>query len=106
MVDRVVEDIVEGVVVLLFGLDHFGPEPLAEDVMPPAVPFVEGAGVLAVEVAHAVGEIRQRRFDDQVVVIAHQAACVQLPAVALPASCNDRASSRASSRDTQRPQPN
>jgi hypothetical protein len=89
VVDRVVEDVVEGVVVLLFGLDHFGPEPLAEDVMPPAVQFVEGAGVLAVEVAHPVGEIRQRRFDDEVVVVAHQAMGVQLPAVAVHDAAQD-----------------
>ena len=44
---------------------------------------VERPRVLAVEVAHAVGEIRQRRFDDEVVVIAHQAMGVQLPPVAV-----------------------
>ena len=82
MVDRVVEDVVESVVVLLFGLDHFGPEPLAEDVMSLAVPFVEGTGVLAVEVAHPVGEIRQWGLDHQVVVIAEETACVEAPAIA------------------------
>jgi hypothetical protein len=81
-VDRVVEDVVEGVVVLLFRLDHLGPEATAEDVVPAAVPLVERARVLAIQVAHAVGEIRERRLDDEVVVVAEQAARMQPPAVA------------------------
>jgi hypothetical protein len=80
--DRVVEDVVERVVVLLFGLDHLGPEATAEDVVPAAMPLVEGSCVLAVQVAHAVGEVRQRRLDDEVVVVAEQAAGMQPPAVA------------------------
>jgi hypothetical protein len=48
----------------------------------PFVPFVEGAGVAAVQVAHPVGEVRQRSLDEEVVVIAHQAAHVRAPAVA------------------------
>jgi hypothetical protein len=82
VVDGVVEDIVDGVVVLLLGLDHPGPEPLAEDMVLSAVPFVEGAGELAVEISHPVGEVGQRRLDDQVIVIAEQAAGVKAPAVA------------------------
>jgi hypothetical protein len=39
---------------------------LAEDVVPAAVPLVEGAGVLAVQVAHAVGEVRKRGLDEEV----------------------------------------
>jgi hypothetical protein len=89
MVDRVVEDVVEGVVVLLLGLDHFGPEPLAEEVMPPAVPFVEGTGVLAVEVAHSVGEICQRGLDHQVVVIAEETASVEAPPIAAADALQD-----------------
>ena len=89
MVDRVVEDVVEGVVVLLFGLDHSGPEPLAEDVMPAAVPFVEGTGVLAIEIAHPVGEICQRGLDHQVVVIAEEAAGMEAPAIAAANSPQD-----------------
>jgi hypothetical protein len=34
------------------------------------VTLVEGARVLAVEVAHAVREVRERGLDDQVVVVA------------------------------------
>ena len=70
MVDGVVEDVVEGVVVLILGLDHLRPEALAEDVVLVPVTFVEGAGILAVEVAHAVGEVGQRGLDEQVVVVA------------------------------------
>jgi hypothetical protein len=54
---------------------------LAEDVVLAAVPFVEGAGVLAVQVAHAVGEVRQRGLDEEVVVVAEQAAGVEAPAI-------------------------
>ena len=82
--DRVVEDVIEGFLVLPFGLDHSGPEASSEDVVLPAVPFVEGAGVFAVQVTHALGEVRLRRLDEQVVVVAEQAAGVQAPAVAPP----------------------
>jgi len=44
--------------------------------------LVEGARVRAVEVAHAVGEVGRRRFDEEVVVVSHQAANVDAPAVA------------------------
>jgi hypothetical protein len=80
--DRVVDDVRERHFVLVLGLDQLRPEPAAEDVVAAAVSVIESPRVLAVEVAHSVGEIRQRRFDDEVVVIAHQAAGVQLPAVA------------------------
>ena len=50
--------------------------------MAPPVALVEGAGVGAVEVAHAVGEVRGRRLEDEVIVVAHEAACVHAPAVA------------------------
>ena len=84
VVDRVVEDVVEGLFVLPFGLDHSGPEASPEDVVLPAVPMVEGAGVLAVQVPHALGEVRQWCLDEQVIVVAEQAAGVQAPAVAPP----------------------
>jgi hypothetical protein len=81
-VDRVVEDVLERRAVLLLGLDHPRPEAAAEDVILPPVPFVEGTCVLAVEVAHAVREVRERRLDEQVVVVPEEAARVQAPAVA------------------------
>jgi len=49
--------------------------------VPAAVPLVEGAGVLAVQVAHAVGEVRQRGLDEEVVVVAEEAAGVEPPAI-------------------------
>jgi hypothetical protein len=82
VVDRVVEDVVERPLVLLFGLDRLGPEPAAEDVVGPVVALVEGARVLAVQVAHAFGQVPQRRLDEQVVVVAEEAAGVQPPAIA------------------------
>jgi hypothetical protein len=89
VVDRVVEDVVERVVVLLFGLDHFRPEAPAEDVILAAVAFVEGAGVLAVEIAHAVGQVGERGLYDEVIVVAEQAASVQPPAVGQVDSLED-----------------
>jgi len=81
-VDRVVQHIFERLRVLLFRLDHSGPEPFAEDMVTSTVTLIESARVLAVQVAHAVGEVRERRLDDEVVVIAEQAASVEPPAVA------------------------
>ena len=49
--------------------------------MPAPVTFVEGARVLPVEVAHTIGQVRQGRLDEEVVVVAEQAACVQAPPV-------------------------
>jgi hypothetical protein len=46
-----------------------------------AMAFVEGACVAAVEVPHAVGEVRNRSLHDQVVVVAEQAGDVDAPAV-------------------------
>jgi hypothetical protein len=89
VVDGVVKDVVERVVVLLLRLDHSRPEALAEDVVLSAVPLVEGACVLAVEVAHAVGQVRELRLNEQVVVVAEQAAGVQPPAVGAPDALED-----------------
>jgi hypothetical protein len=48
----------------------------------PSVVLVEGARVGAVQIPHPVGEVRERSLDEQVVVVAHQAADVGAPAVA------------------------
>jgi hypothetical protein len=69
VVNRVVDDVLERVVVLVLGLDHLRPESATEDVVLSTVAFVEGPCVLAVEVAHPVGEVCERRFDEQVVVV-------------------------------------
>jgi hypothetical protein len=81
VVDRVVEDVSEGFLILLFGLDLFGPEAPAEDVVLAGVAVVERPGVLAVQVAHSVREVRERCLEEQVVVVAEQAAGVHAPAV-------------------------
>jgi hypothetical protein len=67
---------------LLFGLDHPGPETATEDVISAAMSFVEGTCVLAVQITHAVREVRKRRLDKKVIVVAEQTARVQPPAVA------------------------
>jgi hypothetical protein len=87
VVHRVVEHVFEGLGVLLVGLDHNGVEAASEDVVAARVALVERPGVPTIEVAHSLGEIRGGSFDDEVVVVAEQAARMELPAVpALDAS--------------------
>jgi hypothetical protein len=81
VVDGVLEDVLDGVVVLLLRFDQLRPEAPAEDVVAASVALVEAPGVAAVEVAHAIGEVRHRRLDDQVIVVAEEAAHVDAPAV-------------------------
>jgi hypothetical protein len=81
VVERILDDVFERGFVLLLRFDQLGPEASAKDVVAAAVPFVEGARVGAVQVAHAIGEVRDRRFDNQVVVVPHQAADMGAPAV-------------------------
>jgi hypothetical protein len=82
VVDRVVEDVLEGRAVLLFGLDGSRPEAAAEDVTLTAVSLIEGTCVLPVQVAHPFRQIREWGLDEQVVVVAEETSRVQLPAVA------------------------
>jgi hypothetical protein len=58
-------------------------------VAPAAVLRVEGLCVAAVQTAHARRELLSGRLDDEVVVVAHQAAGVQLPAVLVDDSRQD-----------------
>ena len=80
--DGVVDHVLECGGVLLFGLDHLRPEAPAEDVVGTAVPLVEGPRIAPIQVAHAVGQVRPRRLDDEVIVVAQEAAGVEAPAVA------------------------
>jgi hypothetical protein len=79
--DGVLQDVLQRSLQMLIGFDQSRREALAEDVVAASVERVEGAGVLAVEIAHPGGEIRLRGLDDEVVVVAHQAAGVEAPAV-------------------------
>jgi hypothetical protein len=90
MVKRVVEDVFDSRGVLILGLEGLRPEPPPEDVVAAPVAVVEGACVGAVQVTHAVGEVGQRRLDDEVVVIAHEAADVDPPAITAPDTVEDR----------------
>jgi hypothetical protein len=81
-VDRVVENVFVGVRVLVLRLDQHRVEAPSEHMVAAPMALVEGARVRAVEVAHAVGEVGRRRFDEEVVVVSHQAANVDAPAVA------------------------
>ncbi|MEN3313721.1 MAG: hypothetical protein V7645_3050 [Actinomycetota bacterium] len=80
--ERIVDDVVDGRLVLLLRFDHFRPVATAEDVVLPLVALVEGAGIGTVQIAHPICEVRQWRLDQEVVVVAHQAAHVSEPAVA------------------------
>ena len=82
VVEGIVEDVFDGVRVLLLRLDQLRPEAATEDVIVAPVALVEGTRVGAVQVPHAVGEVRRRGFDHQVVVVPQQAADVGPPPVA------------------------
>jgi hypothetical protein len=82
VVDRIFDDVLEGGVVLLLGLDHLGPVAAPENVVLASVALVEGPGVGAVQVPHALVEVGRGRLHQEVVVVAHQAAHVHPPPVA------------------------
>jgi hypothetical protein len=79
--DRIVEDVLERGLILLFRFDRLRPVAASEDVILAPVPLVEGASVAAVQVAHSLVQVGGRRFQDEVVVVPHQAADVDAPAV-------------------------
>jgi len=56
--DRVLQDVLQRGLEMLFRLDQSRGKALAEDVVAAAVDRVEGASVLAVEIAHAGREVR------------------------------------------------
>ena len=89
MVDRVVDHVVERIGVLLLGFDQLRPETPPEDVVLGAMALVEGTGVGAVQVTHAIREVRRRRLDDEVIVVAHQAPDVDAPLVAVADAVQD-----------------
>ena len=79
--DRILEDVLERGHVLLLGFDRLRPVAAPEDVILAPVPLVEGTGVAAVQVAHPFVQVGSRRFQDEVVVVPHQAGDVDAPAV-------------------------
>jgi hypothetical protein len=82
VVGRIVDDVFQGRLVLLLRLDQPRPVAAAEEMVLATVLLVESARVAAVQVPHARVEVRGRGLDDQVVVVPHEAARVQAPAVA------------------------
>ena len=66
--DGVLKDELERRLELLVRFDALGAEPLAENVVAAPVHRVERARVLAVQVAHPVGEIRVQRLHDELVM--------------------------------------
>lgn len=46
------------------------------------MPVVEAARVVTIQITHPLGEVRSSDLDDEVVVVPHQAGCVDAPAVA------------------------
>jgi hypothetical protein len=79
--DRIVEDVLERGLVLLLGFDRLRPVAAPENVVLSPVPLIEGAGVAAVQVAHSLVQVGGGCFQDEVVVVSHQAADVDAPAV-------------------------
>src|SRR3954469_6502902 len=67
--DRILEYVLQRRLQLLVALDGLRGKTLAEDVVAAAVERVEGACVLSVQVAHAGGQVRLQRLDDEVVVL-------------------------------------
>ena len=82
MVERVVDDVFERGLVLLLRFDQLRPEAAAKDMVAAAMALVEGSRVDAVQVSHAVREVRDGRLDDEVVVVPQQAADMNAPVVA------------------------
>jgi hypothetical protein len=82
VVGRIVDDVFQGRLVLLLRLDQLRPVAAAEEMVLPTVLLVESPCVATVQVTHAGVEVRGRGLDDQVVVVSHQAARVDAPAVA------------------------
>src|SRR5512133_3480899 len=56
VVDRILDDVLEGRVVLRLGLDHLRPVAAPEKVVLASMPLVEGTGVRPVQVPHALIE--------------------------------------------------
>jgi hypothetical protein len=79
---RIVEDVLERGPVLLLGFDRLRPVAASEEVVLASMPLVEGAGVAAVQVAHPLVQVGSRCLEDEVIVVPHQAADVDAPAVA------------------------
>jgi hypothetical protein len=77
-----VDDVFQGRLVLLLRLDQLRPVAPAEKMVLAAVLLVEGACIAAVQIPHARVEVRGRGLHNEVVVVSHQAARVQAPAVA------------------------
>jgi hypothetical protein len=77
------EDVRDGVLVVLVGVEHACLEAGAEEVAVAGVAAVEALRVRAVQPLHAVGEVGARGVDDKVVVRVHEAEGVAVPAVAL-----------------------
>ena len=65
-----------------FALDQDRLVAALEDVPDPPVPTVETLGEDAVQLPHAAGQVRRRRFDEQVVVVVHLAPGVTEPSEA------------------------
>jgi hypothetical protein len=75
--NRVVEDVVECVLVVLFVVDDPGGEPLAEECSLAAEPGVVLPGVVALDPLHGPREVFDPGVDERVVVRAHQAVRVE-----------------------------
>jgi hypothetical protein len=76
-----VQDVCDRLDELRVGGDWTRPESVAEEVSPAAVFEIERLRVVAVEKLHSVGELLASRFDDEVIVVAHETEGVAAPLV-------------------------
>jgi hypothetical protein len=77
--DRILEDVLQGVPEVLLRLDHPRGEAVAEEVPPPAVAAVVTLSIEAVEPLHSGRKLLPGRLDDEVVVRVHQAPRMEPP---------------------------
>ena len=61
-------------------LDQAPAETTLEEVAVEPVPPVEELGIDAIEALHSLREVRRRRFEEEVVVVGHQAVRMAVPA--------------------------
>src|SRR5436189_3269204 len=71
--DRVEMDVADGSMEVAVRPNRTGPESRSEYATVALVTVVEALRVLAVEELHTLGQVRVLEFDQQVVVVAHQA---------------------------------
>ena len=79
--DRIERDVADHLVQMTVVLDQLCAVPPLEEVAYPLMPLVRSVCVHAVEPLHSLGDVGLWRFDQQVIVIVHEAERVHSPAM-------------------------